>query len=186
MSKIVRSPDPEEPVEVNLKDPWLAAFLAWLWPGAGHLYQGRTGKGWLYMIAILSTFVFGLVISGGHAVYASFTSEDFRYPYICQFPVGLPALPAVLQDAIVSGGGQPVLGGFMAPPNLKGAEMVDELSVWNKEYNFFFELGTVYTMIAGLLNVLAIYDAYGGPLLVASEEEDDEAEKQKQKAAVTT
>jgi hypothetical protein len=26
-----------------------------------------------------------------------------------------------------------------------------------------FELGTLYTMIAGLLNVLAIFDAYGGP-----------------------
>ena len=28
----------------------------------------------------------------------------------------------------------------------------------------FFELGTVYTLIAGLLNILAIYDAWGGPV----------------------
>jgi hypothetical protein len=25
-------------------------------------------------------------------------------------------------------------------------------------------LGTVYTMIAGLLNILVIYDAWGGPM----------------------
>jgi hypothetical protein len=28
-----------------------------------------------------------------------------------------------------------------------------------------FELGTLYTMVAGLLNVLAIWDAYGGPVI---------------------
>ena len=29
-----------------------------------------------------------------------------------------------------------------------------------------FEIGTVFTVIAGLLNILAIYDAYGGPLII--------------------
>ncbi len=28
-------------VPVQLKKPWLAALWAWLWPGAGHIYQGR-------------------------------------------------------------------------------------------------------------------------------------------------
>ena len=28
----------------------------------------------------------------------------------------------------------------------------------------YFDLGTAYTMIAGLLNVLAVYDAWGGPV----------------------
>lgn len=178
MAKIVRSPDPDEPVEVNLKDPWLALFLAWIWPGAGHLYQGRTGKGVLYMASILSIFGYGLLISGGHAVYASFTSEDFRYPYICQFPIGAPALPAVLQDAIKTAGGRPIAGGFEAPPDLaspaNGQESPDELAEWNKDYGFYFELGTVYTMIAGLLNVLAMYDAYAGPAWMPPEEETPE------------
>ena len=30
---------------VPLKNPAKAAFLAWLVPGLGHFYQGRTGKG---------------------------------------------------------------------------------------------------------------------------------------------
>ena len=27
-------------------------------------------------------------------------------------------------------------------------------------------MGTVYTVIAGLLNILVIFDAYGGPLVI--------------------
>jgi hypothetical protein len=40
----------------------------------------------------------------------------------------------------------------------------------------YWEFGTVYTMIAGLLNVLAIYDAWGGPAfaLAAPPEKRDE------------
>ncbi len=42
-------------------------------------------------------------------------------------------------------------------------DQADELDLINKRLHRFFELGTVYTMIAGLLNLLAIYDAWGGP-----------------------
>jgi hypothetical protein len=42
-------------------------------------------------------------------------------------------------------------------------------------------LGTVFTMIAGLLNVLAIYDAWGGPAY-AIEKKDEEPAKTEQPA----
>ena len=58
-------------VEIDLKDPRLAAFLAWLIPGAGHIYQGRTGKGVLFFVCILGTFFYGLYIGDGRVVYAS-------------------------------------------------------------------------------------------------------------------
>jgi hypothetical protein len=41
----------------------------------------------------------------------------------------------------------------------------NEAAKWQYDYGFFFELGTIYTVIAGLLNVLAIYDAHSGPVL---------------------
>ena len=28
-----------------------------------------------------------------------------------------------------------------------------------------FDIGTLYTMVAGLLNILAIWDAYAGPVI---------------------
>ena len=58
-------------------------------------------------------------------------------------------------------------------------EPEDQLAWWNKRLNRYFELGTVYTMIAGLLNILAVYDAFAGPVPpeVPSDESSDEDEK---------
>ena len=62
----------------------------------------------------------------------------------------------------------------MAPPRdpRPGA---DEQAEWHKRYHSFFELGTLYTMVAGLLNVLAIYDAYAGPFLPDSEDDKEKS-----------
>ena len=53
MGKEPSTSDLEETIEVDLRHPGTAAFLAWLWPGAGHVYQGRYAKGALFMICIL-------------------------------------------------------------------------------------------------------------------------------------
>src|ERR1700748_2084581 len=103
MSKTVSTPaaNGESTVEIELKDPRLAAFLAWLIPGAGHIYQGRTGKGILFFVCIVGTFIYGMYIGGGRGVYAS-TAHGFsrafldRWPYICQVGVCLAAFPGLL------------------------------------------------------------------------------------------
>jgi hypothetical protein len=168
---------PDETVEIELKDPLLAAFLAWLVPGAGHLFQGRIGKGLLFFVCIIGTYSFGFYLGEGRVVYASMRLEDRRLPYFCQIGVGLPALPALVQAQRTRQGKAPLFGGFMAPPNLhqsvrakdlSGRAVLhpNELAEWHYRLHSFFELGTVYTMIAGLLNILAIYDAWAGPMLV--------------------
>ena len=178
MNDATQARDPFEPVSVDLKDPFIAAVSAWLWPGAGHVYQGRYAKAILYMVCILGTYFFGLSIGGSHVVYASFTKQDRRLPYLCQIGVGIPAMPALLQWHRERRGQLPVLDGFMAPPvdvpsnnhvDLAPAKMADR----HVQRNFVFELGTVFTMVAGLLNILAIYDAGCGPAFVISEEKAD-------------
>ncbi len=167
----------EETIEIDLRNPVVAGVLAWLWPGAGHLYQRRFAKGALFMVCILSTYFFGLSLGGGHVVYASLAKDDMRWHYFCQVAVGAPALPALLQTRRVRAGSEPLFGGIMAPPrhvtNSDDPESVrrDELAQWHRQYHSFFELGTLYTMIAGLLNILAIYDAAGGPVLFSPDEE---------------
>jgi len=160
---------------IELKDPAIAALLAWLIPGLGHLYQRRTAKGILFMVCILSTFLFGLFQSGGHAVYASWTDWHKHYSYLGQVGVGLPALPALVQTYLVRSGKEPLFGGIMAPPATP-----QELNDWYRKWNRYMELGSVYTVIAGLLNILAIYDAWGGPVQIVVEDKkkksDDEAE----------
>ncbi len=174
-------------IEVDLKNRHLAAVLAWLWPGAGHMYQGRYGKGTVFMICILVTFFFGLVLGNGHVVYASLNGPNpgerglkyARWQYVPQFFVGAPALPALLQWQRVDNGDEPLWNGLMAPPADFGPQ--DDLSEWHFELGNAFELGTLYTVIAGLLNVLAIYDAYAGPFVAVNETEETSSKKKKRK-----
>ncbi len=165
-----------ERVPVDLKNRCWAAILAWLWPGAGHLYQRRTGKGILFMTCILGIYFWGLAMGEGQVVYASFPSAsggffrslrspEMRYPFLLQIGVGGPSLPAVVQGLLAKNNLPPLFGStFMAPPRGQLAEQVhDELAVRHEMLKGYFELGTLYTMIAGILNFFAIYDAYYGP-----------------------
>ena len=185
MSPSTSIPIPDYPDQsVTLKDPALAAFLAWLIPGLGHFYQGRLAKAVLFCVCILGTFAYGVYLSGnsemgyGRAVYASWAPADRRLHYLCQVWVGLPALPALIQANRVRNHKDPI-GGFMAPPSLEDPKP-NRPTLDNLHYtlNRYFELGTLYTMVAGLLNVLAIYDAWGGPVFTdprkRRKDEDDE------------
>ena len=156
---------------VNLKNRHLAALLAWMVPGLGHIYQGRTAKGILYAVCILGLFLAGLAMGEWRIVYWRWTnplanSERFCFNYLCQFWAGLVALPALIQGTLQSQGSPlfPALGGYMAEP---------PQNVLNGLYprlGKFVEIGTLYTSVAGLLNILAIYDAYEGPAHVDEQE----------------
>lgn len=146
-------------MEVDLRNRYLAAFLAWLIPGAGHFYQRRYVKSVIFFVAVLSAFEIGMVVAGHRCVYASWNNTERRWQYVLQAGVGLPALPAAVHIYMPGRGGKPAIGGFMAPP--KNAE---ELAAWNAETASGFDMGTLYTMIAGLLNVLAVFDAFAGPM----------------------
>jgi hypothetical protein len=178
---------------VQLKDPVLAAFLAWLIPGLGHAYQGRWAKAGLFAVCILGTFIYGAYLGSDNrygwarVVYFSWREGDRRLPYLCQVGIGLPALPALVQAYRMGNQDRVWFGGFMAPPRLPSAEArafqpnandpnqdqptADDLQ---KEMTPGYGMGEVYTMIAGLLNVLAIYDAWGGPVFGENAKKDEE------------
>lgn len=168
-----------EPLEIDLRNRAWAAFWAWFCPGAGHFYQRRYSKGTLFLVCILGTYFFGLTLGGGHVVYAQWTQNDKRWQYFCQLGVGAAALPAIVQNHRIKRGGKPFFEGLMAPPqHVTNSDSLyalkrDELARWHLEGHAYFELGTLFTMIAGLLNVLAIYDAYAGPMIAAHEETKD-------------
>ena len=177
-------------VEVDLKSPMMAAFLALLLPGAGHYYQGRKQKAILFATCILGLFIAGFIIGRGRVVYAypntfkvtnlirmlskqgraqiaQESSQDSRIHSYAQALVGIPAFPMILQSRI---GPKPIdeqlLGGFMAPPpkGIPGDGNPDWLSKWNNEDSAGFDLGSLYTAVAGLLNLLVIFDAFAGPM----------------------
>lgn len=145
--------------ELNLRNRYLAAFLAWLIPGAGHYYQRRYFKATIFFVCIMSSFLIGMLVAGNRCVYASWNQTEARWQFVLQAGVGLPAMPAVFQAWRIRNGWQPQEGAFMVGPR-----STRDLDAWNKVTASGFDMGTLYTMIAGLLNVLVIFDAYAGPL----------------------
>jgi hypothetical protein len=83
---------------VNLRDPWVAAFLSWLVPGLGHFYQGRLFKAGLYSVCILGTFFFGRYLGDGKVVNWQWGKHRKTYGYFAQVLAGGPALPALIQS----------------------------------------------------------------------------------------
>lgn len=162
---------------IPLKNPKLAAFLAWLVPGLGHFYQGRVGKAILYCASILSLYTLGFILGEGHIVYWRWVNpmsdpDKFCLHYLGQFFVGLPALPALIQGTLAHYGLDPdhhFLWGFMVAPQ------PNVLNSMHFRLSKLVEISSMYTAVAGLLNVLAIYDAYEGPAYLAIDAEEEEA-----------
>jgi hypothetical protein len=145
-------------------------------PGLGHFYQGRTGKGCLYAICILGLYLFGCMLGEGKIVYWRWVNpfnnpEKFSLYYLGQFFVGLPALPALIQGTVryCLPDWSPLFWGFMAEPPQ------NVLNGLHPRLGKLVEIGTIYTTVAGLLNILAIYDAFEGPAYVDAEEPVDAA-----------
>jgi|694.fasta_scaffold00031_34 hypothetical protein len=153
---------------LNLRNRQLAALLAWLLPGLGHYYQGRHFKARIYFASIMICLVLGLVVSGGRCVYASWNGVEKRWQYLLQSGNALPAVPAAIQAWRKSGNKAPFFEGWFfeqgQPAPFAAPRDTGQLDKWHYDTASGFELGTLYVMIAGLLNVLAIYDAYSGPL----------------------
>jgi TM2 domain-containing membrane protein YozV len=47
----------------------------------------------------------------------------------------------------------------------------DQLAIWQFRLGRFFDIGTLYTMLAGMLNMLVIFDAWAGPLGTPTDEQ---------------
>ncbi len=186
------NPPPLEPSEyervqtIDLKNPIWAGFLSWLIPGWGHLYQGRTAKGILFFLCVVPTFILGAYFGSGSEtgiarnVYYSWRSQNWRLEFIPQACLGMAAIPAGLQAMRVNAGNPPLFGSFMAPPQL---DPMDRLGVPPTQteivtkLSFYYDFGTILTMIAGLMNLLVIFDAIDGPV-VYREKTEEENEKE--------
>lgn len=175
---------------LDLKQPWIAALLAWLVPGLGHYYQGRYFKSFLFSICIIPTFLVGAYLGSspevGFArnVYCSWRPTDKRYFFIPQSCVGFAAVPAIMQSYIVDDGKKPFLNGAMSPPRISSTPQTH----WNTltldeiiaNLGSRFEIGTLFTVVAGLMNLLVIFDAFDGPFFSRKEKHEETADNESQ------
>lgn len=108
----------------------LLCLAAWAVPGAGHFWMGRTQKGLVFLVALTTMFVAGLLLQGR------------LFPFALGEP--LVALAAVANAGL----GLPwVLGRSLG----LGRGVVTAVT---------YEYGNTFLIVAGLLNFLVILDAY--------------------------
>lgn len=104
--------------------------LAWAVPGLGHVVLGRAGRGAVFAAVILALFVGGVALDG--KVYAPVRGEPLTYlAALGAAGVGVPFVVAHV-------------GGFAS----------GRLDARYHDY------GNTFTLVAGLLNLLVVLDAY--------------------------
>ena len=108
----------------------LLCVAAWAIPGAGHLWLGRRSKGLILLLALPLMFAIGLAIHGR------------LFPFELSEPlVGLAAIADLGIGAVY----------FIA--SALGYGMGDVRAVT-------YEYGNAFLIVAGLLNLLVVIDAY--------------------------
>jgi hypothetical protein len=154
-----------EPRELSV----LPAVLSYLIPGLGQVYQGRYGKGFLFMVSLLGMFFLGQAMGQWQNVYLPRGERDnrgitnalmSRWHYAGQFWIGAAAWPALWQffeKPMPDKETNPFLYYYQKAPD------ENDLNKFLINSDKTPDLGWVYTVIAGMLNILVIYDALAGP-----------------------
>ena len=110
--------------------PVAALVLAWAIPGAGHAYGGRWGKAGLFFGCIVGLLIAGMILGGGTV----FSPHELWYA--AQVWAGGPTIALTPISQYLSAH--------------QGIDYADRLR----------ETGTLYTAVAGFLNLLVMMDAY--------------------------
>ena len=159
----------------------LAAVLSYLIPGLGQIYQGRFGKGLLFMVSLLGMFFLGQAMGGWRNVYMPaaepgpdrappgglgkpLSSLYNRWHFVGQFWIGMAAWPAVWQFyemPMPTAEEHRFWHDYQRAP--QGWQEENEINEFLTNSDKTPDLGWVYTVIAGMLNILVIYDAFAGP-----------------------
>ena len=114
-----------------------AAVLAWLWPGLGHISLGQKRRGRLIMFGVLFLFISGVFIGGVDSVDRR---EDHLW-FLAQAVCGPVALATDFANQKVV------------------KNMPDERRFQAIGINKPNEMGTLFTALAGLMNLIVILDA---------------------------
>lgn len=129
-----------------------AAVAGWLVPGLGHVLAGHTRRGVVLFLCIGGLWVSGLLIGGVSVLQSRGANGALRPWYLGQAVIAPTLAVEYLHDRYrsQSGGREPMPGDALVP--------------YQPAYGRAFELGTLYSSLAGLLNLLAVIDiAYREP-----------------------
>lgn len=140
--------------------PILAMLLAWLVPGAGHMYIGRWKRGIILFVVIAATF-WGGVAMGGVMTVDYFNS---RWWFMAEMVTGVHGVAGWYRqklvydkiDAQARQTGESVASMAMMPDKLDEKLIAENVALTNSPTD---TIARSYAGVAGMLNVLCIVDA---------------------------
>jgi hypothetical protein len=140
--------DEEQPVHLA------AGALGWILPGLGHFRIGEARRGRLVMLGVLGLFLTGVLVGGVDCVDRR---EDGLW-FLAQGGVGpIAFLTDALNVWLLKSGRV----GTMLPMTLPNGAMTQVNSF--RGVGVVNDMGTLFTSMAGLMNVAALLDAMRGP-----------------------
>jgi hypothetical protein len=181
-----------------------AGFLSYLIPGLGQIYQGRVGKGVLFMVCLLGMFFAGQYLGDWQNVYVPDRARgandvvawdenpwhlplpvanivNHRWHFAGQFWIGIAAWPALWQYNKLPVPDEPSFWhNFQRWPDNEG-----KINEYLTNSDKTPDVAWVYTVIAGVLNILVIYDAFAGPAYVLQAAAKPGETKMREEVAVT-
>lgn len=193
-----------EIIPVDLKNRWLALFLAWIFPGLGHFYQGRVVKGTIFALCLIPLLIMGLWMgtyrepssdsTPGTLRFASCVYCDFGQPngssgssvgifqrlmagrlyFIPQAANATMAIPALVQSQRFADSQELYWNGAFAPPAKVSGQGRPTLNEILLTIHSWFDLGSIFIAVAGMLNILVMFDAFAGPAWLLPEEEESD------------
>ena len=125
------APPAPAPVATRTGNPLIAATLAWVFPGLGHLYLKRSGTAILYAVVVTATFLLGLSFEG--RLYSPEAGQPLT----------------ILATFAVYGAGLLNLVARLVSANPNGSIL-----------SVTYEYGCAYLLTAGLMNLLLMLDAW--------------------------
>jgi TM2 domain-containing membrane protein YozV len=140
--------------------PLAALVLAWLIPGAGHVYIGRVRRGIIIFVAVTATFWSGVALGGVMTV----DSRNERWWFTAQMLTGINGVIGWhRQNSVYNQVAQDI--GPLAPP--RTADAVEQLpqvdqALAARDVAVRPPVDTVaraYSGVAGLMNLLCVFDA---------------------------
>ena len=117
--------------EAAARNRYVAAALAWVFPGLGHLYLGRRGRALAYAAIVVTTFLLGMSFEG--RLYS--VEQGQPLTILAAFAVHGAGLLAIAARALSGNPGGSIL-------------------------SVTFEYGCAFLLTAGLMNLLLLLDAW--------------------------
>lgn len=118
----------------------VAGILSWILPGLGHIYLGHRRRGLVLLVTITATFWTGVAIG---SVQGTVDPTERKLWFFAQMGTGGNALSAVALNRITT-------------HEIRAKNQKPVVTNWVAA-----EVGVHYTGVAGLLNILVIFDAVG-------------------------